>query len=296
MPIKSYSELQLLTNAMYSSADFESQPSKTWVASFKLDQDVSGLFPYINGALDEAICYEQPLHVRFLLDGYRCLLYPGLTVAYFFESKLKVQQFVDHLIAFLNDLESRKNTITPNHEKVKRIPVMDILKILPKSNCRECGYLTCMAFAAALTQGKTISDKCPSLAMRISENAIYPIYDDQGRIVNTLSLRTGTAGLKSIIQEQQHRIVMLEAALRSLKQNEPRETSLEPSFNDDHGLTGREVEVLKLIAEGYSNNEIAGLLFISAHTVKSHMINIFNKLDVYDRTKAAVVAIRRQII
>ncbi len=54
--------------------------------------------------------------------------------------------------------------------------------------------------------------------------------------------------------------------------------------------------MLKLIAEGYSNNEIAACLFISAHTVKSHTINIFNKLNVNDRTKAAVVAVHRQII
>lgn len=295
--IKSYSELQfVIPSFIKSSADFETQPPKAWVASFRLDQEVSNLFPYINAALDEATYYEQPQHVRFLLDGYRCLLYPSLTVAYFFESKMEANQFIDHLIAFLNDLDSQKSNITPNYDRIKRIPIMNILKILPKSNCRECGYLTCMAFAAALIQGKTPSDRCPSLAMHVSEKAVYPIYDDQGQIVNTLSLKTNTPGLQNIIQAQHHKIVTLEAALRSHKHNEQQETLLEISFNRDFGLTDREVEVLKLIAEGYSNNEIAGLLYISSHTVKSHMINIFNKLDVNDRTKAAVLAIREQII
>lgn len=297
MPIKSYCDLQfMIPRFMNAETDIETQPSASWVASFKLDQDVSNLFPYINGVLDEATYYEQPRHVRFLLDGYRCLLYPILTVAYFFESKMKAQQFVDRLIVFLNDLHSHRDAIAPNHERINRIPIMDLLKILPKTNCRECGYLSCMAFAAALIQGKTLSDKCPRLAVHVSENAVYPIYDDQGRIVNTLSLKTSTSSLKDIIQEQQHRIVMLEAALRSHKENEQQESSFTSGDNQNRGLTDREIEVLKLIAQGYSNNEIAGLLFISAHTVKSHMINIFNKLDVNDRTKAAVLAIREQII
>ncbi|HYO84593.1 MAG TPA: response regulator transcription factor, partial [Bryobacteraceae bacterium] len=61
-------------------------------------------------------------------------------------------------------------------------------------------------------------------------------------------------------------------------------------------LSGREVEVLKLIAEGLRNKEIAGTLSISEDTVQSHMKNILAKLGVNDRTKAVIVAARRGII
>ncbi|MCP4130121.1 MAG: response regulator transcription factor [bacterium] len=61
-------------------------------------------------------------------------------------------------------------------------------------------------------------------------------------------------------------------------------------------LTDREKEVLKLISEGFTNNQIADLLKISHHTVKSHVINIFNKLGVNDRTQAAVIASRNKIV
>jgi two-component system NarL family response regulator len=61
-------------------------------------------------------------------------------------------------------------------------------------------------------------------------------------------------------------------------------------------LSPREVEVLKLIAEGKSNKEIAAVLFISEGTVKTHVINIHTKLGVDDRTQAVVVAIKRGII
>jgi DNA-binding CsgD family transcriptional regulator len=56
------------------------------------------------------------------------------------------------------------------------------------------------------------------------------------------------------------------------------------------GLTPREAEVLGWIARGKTNNEIAGLLFISSHTVRKHIENIFEKLDVRTRTAAALYA------
>ena len=61
-------------------------------------------------------------------------------------------------------------------------------------------------------------------------------------------------------------------------------------------LTKREIEVLKLLAEGLFNKEIAYQLLISEKTVKNHVSNIFKKLDVSDRTQAAVYAIRNNIV
>lgn len=61
---------------------------------------------------------------------------------------------------------------------------------------------------------------------------------------------------------------------------------------DDADLTQRERQVLKLVASGLSNGEIAKQLFISEKTVKNHLSNIFRKLNVSDRTQAAVYAIK----
>jgi DNA-binding NarL/FixJ family response regulator len=55
-------------------------------------------------------------------------------------------------------------------------------------------------------------------------------------------------------------------------------------------LTPREKEVLRLIASGASNREIAGKLYISEGTVKNHVTNILNRLDLRDRTQAAIFA------
>lgn len=61
-------------------------------------------------------------------------------------------------------------------------------------------------------------------------------------------------------------------------------------------LTKRELEVLKLLAVGMYNKEIAEKLNISERTVKNHVSNIFKKLEVTDRTQAAVFAIRNNLI
>lgn len=61
-------------------------------------------------------------------------------------------------------------------------------------------------------------------------------------------------------------------------------------------LTRRELEILKQIAGGMFNKEIATNLNISERTVKNHISNIFKKIDVSDRTQAAVFAIRNNVV
>ena len=66
--------------------------------------------------------------------------------------------------------------------------------------------------------------------------------------------------------------------------------------NAFHELSDRELEVLRLIADGRSNAEIAGRLFVSEKTVKSHVSNILGKLHLADRTQAAVYAWRQGVV
>lgn len=68
-------------------------------------------------------------------------------------------------------------------------------------------------------------------------------------------------------------------------------------FKEQHAnLTQREYEVLKLVVDGRSNNEIAKELTISEHTAKAHVCNIIQKLVVDDRTQAAVKALKEGLV
>jgi len=64
----------------------------------------------------------------------------------------------------------------------------------------------------------------------------------------------------------------------------------------DEPLSDREIAVLRLVAEGKSNKEIAQALDLSEETIKAHLKNMFAKLDVSDRTHAVTIAVRRGII
>ena len=86
--------------------------------------------------------------------------------------------------------------------------------------------------------------------------------------------------------------------LRNLNNNiVPQVQMNRSSFKSTHAnLTAREYEVLKLVVDGMSNQQIADKLHISEHTSKAHVCNIIQKLVVDDRTQAAVKAIREGIV
>jgi two-component system NarL family response regulator len=61
-------------------------------------------------------------------------------------------------------------------------------------------------------------------------------------------------------------------------------------------LTSRELEVLRLVAQGMSNKEIAAELYISENTVKNHVRNILEKLHLHSRMEAVMYAVREKIL
>jgi DNA-binding NarL/FixJ family response regulator len=71
-------------------------------------------------------------------------------------------------------------------------------------------------------------------------------------------------------------------------------TSTQKEFYD--GLTAREVEILKLIAIGQANKQIARRLDISEKTVRNHVSNMYEKLHIYDRSQAVLYAVRKGLV
>jgi DNA-binding CsgD family transcriptional regulator len=82
------------------------------------------------------------------------------------------------------------------------------------------------------------------------------------------------------------RIAEIEARLPATKPHTPR----------DDGLSPREVDVLRLIAAGHSNQDIADELFISPRTVERHIANIYLKIDTHNRAEATQFALRNHLI
>ncbi len=86
----------------------------------------------------------------------------------------------------------------------------------------------------------------------------------------------------------------LQSVLRQLNESDQAHQAVSPDIDDP--LTPREVDVLQLLVEGLTNQAIAQVLGLSAGTVKSYVQTILRKLDVADRTQAAVKAIRAGLV
>ena len=69
-----------------------------------------------------------------------------------------------------------------------------------------------------------------------------------------------------------------------------------PVTGHTYGLSAREMDILTYVVRGASNREIGGVLFISEKTVKNHLSSIFRKLEVEDRTQAALKAVKLKLV
>lgn len=127
------------------------------------------------------------------------------------------------------------------------------------------------------------------------------IYDDETRVLE--ALKAGASGylLKDISPDELIAALEQAAAGQSpmparIAGKVVRELRRVSHDNTRMPLTPREIEVLRLVASGKSNKAIAETLFVSEKTVKTHLTNIFRKLEAKDRTEAAVWAIKASII
>ena len=140
----------------------------------------------------------------------------------------------------------------------------------------------------------------------VRNSALVILTDDPGNFLAADALRSGVRAILpreatadaivAAIEASVTGLVVLHPdALRSLLSPIPSgdQPELEPS---DQILTPREIEVLRMIAEGLGNKEIASKLRISDHTVKFHISSIFAKLGASSRTEAVTIGIRGGMI
>jgi len=253
---------------------------------FQFSNDLSPLFPYINAVADRSQLYEKPVYIKFVFEKRLCAFYAREGAFTPIGDMDQALEFLQKLFDFIEDISKRSWNIVPNHKKFKPSSALDIFRLLPGSNCRSCGYPTCMAFAAALSRQYTSIVSCPHIGRPIEERATYPVYDQQGNVVKTVSINIDSSCLQQKVSANEARIQDLQSRLFFF------EKSNDENFDNANSalpapLTKREIEVLRLIARGSTNKEISADLKISQHTVKSHVIHIFNKIGVNDRVQAS---------
>lgn len=146
-------------------------------------------------------------------------------------------------------------------------------------------------------------------ACRLIKNALpetniimLTVMDDEASVIEAVSAGASGYVLKSMPVNELVKAVKLakagkatlhpDAALKLIREFRKMIDDEASKFN----LTARELEVLQLLAYGYTNRKIAEKMFISEQTVKSHVIHIFQKLGAADRTEAVAIALRKGLV
>ena len=137
---------------------------------------------------------------------------------------------------------------------------------------------------------KILTEKVPDAAV-----LIFTAYSERSLLGR--GLESGAKGY--ILKEAPHQ-TLLKAIDKIVAGEGFVDPALMPAFltgrDKDDMLTGREREILQLLADGMSNADVAGRLFISQETVKSHVRHILTKLEADTRTHAVAIALREAII
>jgi len=120
----------------------------------------------------------------------------------------------------------------------------------------------------------------------------YPAFQADGTIAYVVNIGLDITRRKENQKRRNRYIVSLERALERITRDAARKPPRQPYQISGLDLTTRELEVVQLLAQGMSNPEISRVLAISHHTVKRHVVHIFDKLGVRDRTQVAVWAAR----
>lgn len=122
--------------------------------------DISPVFPYLNATVKGASYNKNDPNLTFM-DGYRMIsLYPNRIAVAKPDEIVDAWRTLEMIRHWVNSTWSRRGEIEPDFTLHVRPPALEIFKRLPRTNCRQCGEITCIAFAAKVYMGQESIDKC----------------------------------------------------------------------------------------------------------------------------------------
>ncbi len=144
-----------------------------WRTVIHLEDDISEVLPYINAELEGADYNHQAKTLLWNSDeGYKYAFRPREIAIAPISERETGERLGNEIIDWVSDVWNRRREIEPSFEAKPRPPgIIEILKFLPRTNCKECGFPTCMAFAVSLIQEQARVSECP----HISEEAVSQI-------------------------------------------------------------------------------------------------------------------------
>ena len=128
----------------------------------RLTVDISAVLPYLNATLRGAIYYPAANALTWKKGGHNLAFHAYQIATSNVEDYDAAVKEIDGLIKLINRTWERRSEITPDVETHQRPPLMTVYKLLPQTNCKQCGESTCYSFAIKLVASqKKLADCLP---------------------------------------------------------------------------------------------------------------------------------------
>ena len=139
--------------------------SERWSAFVTFDTDISDMLPYLNAVWADAVYDHAARVLTRHSQGRAIAVRPQQLAVSNLLDRSEAVALVEQIIREINEIWARRQEITPCLEKKKRPGVMDIYKLLPRTNCGVCGQSSCFTFALQLVAGGADITACAPLDM-----------------------------------------------------------------------------------------------------------------------------------
>ena len=142
----------------------ECMPSAMSVQCFAhLSEDVGEALPYLNAYLGGLTYTQDPPSVTFKAQGKLITVHPKKIAINALKDEEEATKIIEWLKREINAAWKNRREIEPSYRSAPIPKIFEILKLLPKTNCRECGQTTCMVFASMVAEGAKGAEDCPPL-------------------------------------------------------------------------------------------------------------------------------------
>ena len=128
-----------------------------------LDHDISEALPYLNAVLGGFEYLKNPPAVTFRIQGKLITVHPREIAINALRDEEESDKILEWLKREINEAWEKRGEIEPKYAGAPKPKILEILKLLPRTNCRECGEPTCMVFATKMAEGAKGPEGCPPL-------------------------------------------------------------------------------------------------------------------------------------
>jgi ArsR family metal-binding transcriptional regulator len=137
--------------------------AERYSAVARLPNSIAEVLPYLNATLTEAKYMPSANALTWKRAGHLVAFHADRVAVSNVIDREEAVSELDRMIDLVNRTWDRRTKIKPDFQACKQPPPMAIYQHLPRTNCRECGQATCMAFAFGLSLGKQTMEECPAL-------------------------------------------------------------------------------------------------------------------------------------